>query len=451
MIIKIDMPHSFVAMGQADSVNGLNMLRRQLTATVERFNPQGKKTIDKICLLDDVQTMPGVFQFRTGLLPRLRETAPLCGLRIEAEEDTRQFPAPSLSIKPVLGVRPYQEDLVTKVLAHPMGILCAATGAGKTFMAAAMIARRQVPTLYLVHTLDLLEQTKVALEGLLKCKVGTIAGGKVNFQPVTVGMVQSLANIDGMDPKTFGMIIVDETHHLPADTFYAVTEKFTAPYVHGLSATPYRQDKADMMIEAGAGPITARISVSWLIDNGFLAKPMIFFHATHEPTSYDKLPTFLVYRRYMVENQQRNAMIAGLAMNAVAEGKTTLIYVRQTGHADQITKHLSGTSHVLLDGKDSAERRRDVFGKLKSGAIKLVCSTLVREGVDIPKLDVMINAAGGADTMQIVGRALRKADGKTHAVYHDFVDNGHVSLQRTSHARIERLRQEPAFKIMAEV
>jgi superfamily II DNA or RNA helicase len=451
MLVNIDMPHSAIVLGETDTLRGLNMLRRYLTATIERFSPQGKKTIDKVCLLQDDVTRPGVFLFRTGLLSRIRETAPLCGLRIEREVDARWFPTPSLSLKLVTGMRDYQETLVTKVLEQPMGILCAATGAGKTYMAAAMIARRQVPTLYLVHTLDLLEQTKIALEGLLKCKIGTISGGKVSLQPVTVGMVQSLANIDGMDPKTFGMILVDETHHLPADTFYSVTEKFKAPYIHGLSATPYRQDKADMMIEAGAGPITARISVSELIRDGYLATPMIFFHATSERTSYEKAPSWQVYKRYIVENQQRNAMIAGLAKQAVAEGKTTLIYVRQTGQADNIVRFLTGTDYVTLDGKDSAERRKDVFGKLRSGVIKLVCSTLVREGVDIPRLDVMINAAGGADTMQIVGRALRKSEDKTHAVVHDFVDNGHVSLQKTSYTRIARLQQEPAFHIMTEV
>jgi superfamily II DNA or RNA helicase len=450
MLVKIDMPHSLIALGGADTLRGLNLMKRYLTATVERFSPQGKKTIDKICLLQDVPTMPGVVQFRTGLLSRIRETAPLCGLRIEREDDARWFPTPSLSLKPVTGMRDYQERLVTKVLEQPMGILCAATGAGKTFMAAAMIARRQVPTLYLVHTLDLLEQTRTALEGLLKCKIGTIAGGKVNLQPVTVGMVQSLANIDGMDRRAFGMILVDETHHLPADTFYSVTEKFAAPYIHGLSATPYRQDKADMMIEAGAGAITARISVSDLIHSGYLATPMIFFHATSERTSYEKAPSWQIYKRYIVDNQQRNMLIATAAKQAVADGKTTLIYVRQTTHADNIVRFLNGTDYVVLDGRDSTERRKEVFGKLRSGEIKLVCSTLCREGVDIPKLDVMINASGSSDTMQIVGRALRKSEDKTHATVIDYIDNGHVSLQKTSYARIARLQQEPAFHVMVD-
>ena len=320
-----------------------------------------------------------------------------------------------------------------------------------TWMAAAIIARRNVPTIYLVHTLDLLEQTQTQLHDLLKVRIGIWGGGHKDIQPVTVGMVQTLVEGKGVDDKMFGQVIVDEVHHLAANTFYEVTEKFLAPIVVGLSATPYRQDKADLMIEAGGGPITARISVSELIDAGYLARPHILFHPVQTQTGYDKLPTWLVYRRYIVENEPRNQMIANLAKQGLDEQKTVLIYVRMIKHADRIVKHLGAVDYVVLDGRDDATQRRKVFGDLRSKKTRLVVSTLVREGVDLPSLDVIINAAGGSDTMQIVGRALRKSGDKMYATVHDFVDHAHITLLRSSHARIERLRQEPAFRIIAEV
>jgi len=451
MIIQVNMPYSFVATSQEDSTRGLNQLKKQLTATIVRFNPQGGASTDKVCLLEE-DPRPGVYRVRTGLLPRIREMAPLCGLHVAGETDDRWRISKTFRPQVIeVPLRDYQERLVSAVLKHDMGVMCAATGAGKTWMAAAIIARRNVPTIYLVHTLDLLEQTQAQLHDLLKVRIGIWGGGHKDLQPVTVGMVQTLVEGKEVDAKMFGQVIVDEVHHLAANTFYEVTEKFLAPIVVGLSATPYRQDKADLMIEAGGGPITARISVSELIDAGYLARPHILFHPVQTQTGYDKLPTWMVYRRYIVENEPRNQMIANLAKQGLEEGKTVLIYVRQTKHAERIVKHLGAVDYVVLDGKDDADRRREVFGKLKSGVMRLVVSTLVREGVDIPKLDVIINAAGGADTMQIVGRALRKSGDKKYATVHDFVDHAHITLLRSSYARIERLRQEPAFRIIAEV
>jgi superfamily II DNA or RNA helicase len=451
MKVTLGMPYSTAVLDDGDATAGINKLKRHLTATMIKFDPNGNHTPTKICLFEDHPTMQG-YRFRTGLFYRLKTSAPLFNLSVQVVKDERSIPKEGqLLMKGVktnqVELWDYQQDLVNQMLKDDMGIMCAATGAGKTRMGAALVARRSVRTLYLVHTVDLLEQTVASMHEQLGIPIGVIGDGKNDPKDVTVGMVQTLINMDKVPP--FDMVIADEAHHLPAETFFSVTAKFDARYVYGLSATPYRADKADMMIEAGAGPISARVSPSSLIKKGRLVRPVNRFIPVPQQTDFNrKMPGWMVYKKYIVNNDWRNAKVAEIAKQHVEKGDTFLIYVRQIEHGKKIIEHLKDFPYVTLDGKDTSERRRKVFDQLKKKEIKLVLSTLVKEGVDIPSLDAMFNAAGGTDTMQVVGRALRPAPGKTVATIYDFVDNQHINLQGASWARIKRLKEEPEFIVV---
>jgi superfamily II DNA or RNA helicase len=454
MNISVGMPYSRATLEPDDKVTSVNKLKRLLTATMVKFDPQSNHQTIKLCLFEDMPfdgTSNAHYRFRTGLLYRIQQMASLCNLSVQVIDDDRPTPKPNQLL--LHGVRPsnialydYQETLVDQKLKNDMGILCAATGGGKTYMAAAMIAKRSVRALVLVHTVDLLEQTRSSFEKIFETKIGAIGDGIYDPQPITVGMVQTLINVK--QPPEFDMVIVDETHHLPADTFFEVTAKFKARYVYGLSATPYRLDKADLLIEAGAGPIMAKVSPSELIRKKRLARPVNRFIPVPQQTDFNRrMPGWMAYKKYIVNNDWRNAKIAQIAKEHVDKGETFLIYVRQIAHAKKIVENLH-VPYVTLDGKDDSKYRKQTFEKLRTKEIKLVISTLVKEGVDIPSLDAMFNAAGGVDTMQLVGRALRMSEGKTIATIYDFVDNQHIVLQGASWARINRLKEESEFIVL---
>lgn len=453
MIVQMDMPYSTAWLTPNDKLSGVNKLKKLLTATVVRFSPRGDHSTEKICLFEDLPVVNGAqgYRFRTGLLYRIQRDSLLCNMAVERVDDLRATPQPgALDYYGVTNrkivLRDYQERIVTQTLKHDMGVMCAATGAGKTWMAAAMIARRNVSVLYVVHTLDLLEQTKVVMENLLGMKVGIIGDGKLDIKKVTIGMVQSLGNVPS-EKLNFDMVIVDETHHLPADSFYSVTGSIKARYVHGLSATPYRADKADLLIEAGAGPIVSKITPTELIQEGVLTPVVIRFVPIQAQTSYYKPPSYITYNEFIVKYDVRNELISHFAKEFVEKGNTVLIAVRQIGHIHQIRKSLQVDS-VILDGKTPSFERKKILQKLKDREIKLVISTLMKEGVDVPSLDVVINAAGGTDSMQLVGRALRKFEGKKVATVIDFIDNQHLILQKASYARMNRLKEEPGFTVV---
>ncbi|KMZ11294.1 putative helicase [Candidatus Burkholderia humilis] len=133
-------------------------------------------------------------------------------------------------------LRDDQQAAVTDLLRHDTGILHAPTAFGKTVTAAAMIARRSVNTLVLVHRRELLDQWRERLQSFLALDaraIGTIGGGKSKATGrIDVAMLQSVAP-DGACGKLlrrYGHVIVDECHHVSADSFEAVLKGVNARY-----------------------------------------------------------------------------------------------------------------------------------------------------------------------------------------------------------------------------
>jgi hypothetical protein len=158
-------------------------------------------------------------------------------------------------------LREDQEAAVAAILEHDAGILCAPTAFGKTVAAAALIARRGVNTLVLVHRTDLLRQWQERLQmflGLGKGLVGTIGGGKAKPTGIIdIAVMQSLSRQGEVSDqvKNYGQVIVDECHHLSAFSFEAILKNVRAKYVLGLTATPVRRDGQHPIIFMQCGPI----------------------------------------------------------------------------------------------------------------------------------------------------------------------------------------------------
>ena len=447
MRLVINMPYSELYLQPQDSETAILKLKDFLTFKSKVYNPQtGKNEFDPVCLLESAD---GHFRFRTGLLYRVRKVAQVVGISLE-EFDLRKMPTTSLKLKEVT-LRDYQQEPVQKMLKQDMGVLCSATGSGKTWMAAALIAGRAVPTLFMVHTKELLHQTKKVFEQALGTKVGIIGDGHMEILPITIATVQTLHNLIsrfgkldlGMD---WGMVITDECHHIPASTFFEVSGEFTCRYVYGLSATPDRKDGADLMIEAGAGPITAQVTSSNLIQSDDLVRPYVRFMPMAVRTSYEKLPFFVILRKYIVHYTPRNEMIRDLTKEQVLAGRSVLIAVNQVKHAEILKGMIPDA--VLMLGQNLSSERKIILAKLQSKEIRVIISTLLKEGVDVPSLDVVINASGGTDIRQLIGRALRTSEGKKSALFLDMIDNQHVILQKNSQKRMRSLEGEKEFVVV---
>jgi len=375
-------------------------------------------------------------------------------------------------------MRDYQEKCVEAALAGRRGIIEIATGGGKTLIAAHLIRQIARPTLFLVHTRDLMYQTISVFEKELGIPIGVAGDGKLDLQPVTVATLQTCARAmdikidqspdddeilecDKTDLsssaadlqeliKTVPVVFFDECHHLPADTAYSMAmEMEGATWRYGLSATPYRADRQDLLMEAALGPKLFSARASNLIDLGYLVPPQIKFEPVpQQPIHHGKLDYQDIYTSYVVENRKRNKLIAEKAQEICSQGKSVLILVSQVRHGEILSEMLSGAP--LVQGADSAEERHEVFSALCRKEKKLViATTLADEGLDVPSLDCVILASAGRSptrALQRVGRALRKAPGKTSALVIDFMDNAPY-LREHAADRLEIFRTEPRFTL----
>jgi superfamily II DNA or RNA helicase len=445
-------------------------------------------------------------KFPTGLWPRIAAALEKRGIRWEVvggvggvdevdevnavdavdEADQGRSPNRAQSTQPPTSLRDYQVEALEAALSRRRGVIQIATGGGKTLLAAHLIARLDRPTWFFVHTRDLLHQTAAVFERELAEPIGLLGDGRIEPARVTVATIQSAARLfkitpeggrGALDPesdekpaaekatrlgarrealaaelKAARLVIFDECHHLPADTAYKIARESTAAdHRIGLSATPWRDDGLDLLLEAALGPRLAHVSCSDLIDRGFLVRPAIQMEAAPGKTlGFGAGPYPEIYRRAIVENPQRNRVIATRARQWAEQGRSVLILVTQVAHG-RILAEMLPEARLAHGQIDSATRREWIVDLERKLHPILIATTLADEGLDVPSLDSLILAGGGRSTgraYQRIGRALRPAPGKTTAHVLDFFDrSAHLAMH--SRARLDLYRGEPAFDVAA--
>lgn len=389
--------------------------------------------------------------FPTGLLSYVKEILQQNQF-LYSIKDCRKKPTPSLSLQfHNTTLRPYQEDTVKQSMYKQRGIIRIATAGGKTVTAAKLIADLSVPTLILIHKRDIFWQIIETLERTLQVPIGRIGIGEVKIEPITVAMIQTVARVFDKDTEDdeedipelddpsmvtdfvskVQCVIVDEGHHISQGQYEAVLKHCPeAFYRYALSATPFRSDKADLVIEAHTAKKIVDISASHLIELGYLAKPdfyMCQFKHSKQPTS---LSYAQLYTQEIVTNTARNDLIIELAKKFLKARKTILIAVTRIEHGEileALLKAIEPTT-VFAHGEVNSEERRQILKELDARTRQIVIATTVfGEGVDVPNLDVLINAKAAesaVDALQLAGRALRITPTKKTATIVDIMDTG---------------------------
>ena len=339
-------------------------------------------------------------------------------------------------------LRPDQELAVAAMLHHDAGVLCAPTAFGKTVTAAAMIARRGVNTLVLVHRTELLKQWQERLQSFLgvgKGVVGTIGGGKEKPRgKIDIAVMQSLSRQGQVNPlvENYGHVIVDECHHVGAASFDAILKQAKAKYVLGLTATPIRRDGQQPIIFMQCGPTRHSAAKPTGAPRDLSVTPCML------PSRID-LPQEAgiqdVFRRLAIDQARTNA-IAAEVINAYGQGRKVLVLTERTEHLDAIQTALGDKvpSLFVLHGRIAKKQRAArvaELGALPPDAPRVLLATgkLVGEGFDHPPLDTLVLAmpvSWKGTLQQYTGRLHREHNTKTDVRIFDFVDTGHPALLR---------------------
>jgi len=420
------------------------------------------------------------FSFPTGLLDKVMAIIKKEGVNYQVI-DKRHTSNPSLNMKKIkIDLRDYQVEAVEAALKANRGVLEMASGSGKTTVAAMMIYELARPAFFFVHTKDLLYQAKSYFEEYLKKKIGQVGDGIISIQPITVATVQTAIKAFGgiyakeeiEDEEEIGeedvtdittkkedikkainnceVVFFDECHHIPAETCYTVAmQTHNAGYRFGLSATPYRSDRQDMLIEAALGKKFFSANASYLIKKGHLVAPEIKFIEVPFTKKSKKQDYQVIYNESIVENDKRNKIIVKEARRLNKEKKSVLILVSQVKHG-KILKQLFPEARFVHGNDSSAVRRKALKDLEKKNLLTLIATTLADEGLDVPTLNAVILAGGGKSetkALQRIGRALRIAPGKEIGYIIDFMDKA-LYIKEHSEKRLEIYKTEPLFRIV---
>jgi len=331
-----------------------------------------------------------------------------------------------LGLSLACGLRDYQSRAVESALRAGQGVIQSPTGSGKTVMACGLIAETGVSTLIVVHTSVLLEQTAAAVRQFLGVDPGIIGGGVDAPGSVTVAMVQTLARRDAAALHgRFGMVILDEAHHCPAESFKTIVAGFPARYRFGLTATPARKDRLHPVLYDVLGPIVARVDARNLMASGNITPVEMVRIDTGFKTRYVKDYPRLVTR--IAKNPARNAVVVDAVRRH--RGDRTLVLSERVDHCSVLAAGLTsaGVDCRVMTGAAGRDERSALLQGFSRGDFTVLVSTssLVGEGFDLPAIDtVVITIPNGnvARTTQFLGRALRPSAGKTAGRIVDFCD-----------------------------
>lgn len=418
--------------------------------------------------------------FPTGLLYMAKEF-----FRIAAHDtvisDVRPVPSKNMQwqFSDELALRDYQVECIDAAVQKGRGIVKAATGAGKTIICAGIMQKLQrAPVVFLVTSKDLMTQAAGEFERFLlqngkPISVGCIGAGKQTFGDINVVTVQTAVrclgekyeNFDDEDAdekddnvsdaakvklldllRTAPVMFCDEVQHWAANTCQAVSAACAGSrFRYGVSATPWRDQNDDLLIDACFGRALADIRASDLISRGVLVKPTIYFICTSSKMggTYQQ-----IYKECIVENEARNKMIAECAAKLRAEGRKVLVLVRQIQHGKQLNSMIPDSAFV--SGSDSGNFRKEFFDKLRSGDNTIcIATSIFDEGIDVRPLDALILGGSGKSptrALQRIGRVIRSFEGKKDAIVIDFDDDVKY-LRAHSKARKSIYATEPLFEI----
>lgn len=350
-------------------------------------------------------------------------------------------------------LRGEQPLAVAKILECNNGILCGTTAFGKTVAAIELIAKRKVNTLILVNRISLVAQWKAKIaefltineiipdkKGTKKKKnqslVGQYGGGKKElYGIIDIAVMQSLSRDGEVDEcvKDYGMVIVDECHHVSAFSFELILKNITAKYVCGLTATPTRKDGHHPIITMQCGPIRFRDDAKKQAEKRPFDHCIIpRFTSFRIPTFDEKESTITDFYAGMVDDETRNQQIITDVYQCYKQGRNCIVLTERTAHvellANELRKQIPGV--ISITGNRSAKETRESLTLITNAPtdkpmILVATGRYIGEGFDEPRLDTLFLAmpiSWKGTLQQYAGRLHRLYDDKKEVIVYDYVD-----------------------------
>ena len=350
-------------------------------------------------------------------------------------------------------LREEQKAAIADLTAHDNGVLNATTAFGKTVTAVGLIAERKINTLILVHTKALLDQWKSRLEEFLEIDfteddLPKKRGRKKTFSPfgtldskgnslhgkIDIALMQSCLEDSGVKPfvRNYGMLIVDECHHVSAVNFERILKYANARYVYGLTATSIRKDGHQPIIFMQCGPIRYSADAKDQMASQTFIRLLVPRFTFYRELTDDKF-TYVRMIQKMAEDENRNNLILDDVRKTLTEGRSPIVLTNLTTHVETLANALvPHCGHVVtLIGSESAREKRQKTELLQSISrteeplVIVATGKYVGEGFDYPRLDTLFLAlpvSWKGIIAQYAGRLHREYPGKKEVRIYDYID-----------------------------
>jgi superfamily II DNA or RNA helicase len=325
---------------------------------------------------------------------------------------------------------------IVKDLSATCGLIRMATGVGKTALGQEIIRHYGLPTIFLVPSVPILNQTVERFQAAFgRRNVGVYGDGKKRHSYITVATYQGVNLADPEDFKDYKLAVFDEVHHVAADTFFNVATKCLPNllYRYGLTADEERADGGTVFVTAATGPVIYSYEADEAIRDGYLATPtFVIYQVTQtsgqyidwrtdkktnkryqvgikQSEAYTRSNAHLAYKNWVLGNDELVGSVSNLINAFNSAGKSVLMLINEKEHAEKFKQYLPNAGYVyggLSTNEDLQRKFND--RKLKT----IIATSTLGEGADTVPVDVLINLMGNTRPKQANGRALRNDNGK---------------------------------------
>ncbi|MCK8058429.1 MULTISPECIES: DEAD/DEAH box helicase family protein [unclassified Fusibacter] len=329
----------------------------------------------------------------------------------------------------------HQSEAFEELSKHQDGVLSATTGFGKTVIGAKLIAEKPRKNSSII---------------------GQLGGGKKTIHGIVdIAIMQSMFEKDKSVKQMinqYGLILVDECHHISATNFSRILSAADAKYVYGLTATPIRKDGHHPIIFMHLGPIRYKV------DAKLEAKKRDFDHYIVPRFTSTRMPLFKILDewhitqvyKHICESKYRNELIVTDVARVIDEGRNPLVLTERTSHIDQLVNLMSEKDFevIVLSGNLKTSDRKESIRRIRAlkdedRFVIVATGKLIGEGFDEARLDTLFMAmpiAWKGTIAQYAGRLHRNFEGKEEVLIYDYVDVHIPVLERMYHKRLTAYR-----------
>ncbi len=358
--------------------------------------------------------------------------------------------------------RPYQTEMLSKLLEVSHGAVEVSTGLGKCFVVMMLCKVLALKTVVMAPSISIAEQLYTDfLKHFGKRKVGRFfAGKKESDKLFVIAVAASLTKVEegteAFDALQLSkVLLVDESHLVAAFTLAKVCQGLfgDVPYRYFFSGTQIRQDGLELLLEGIIGPVVFEMTVKEGVDQGYLAKPLfrmikMLSHSTYQSKDANKMT-----RKHLYYNPNVNRIAGSLASKMVDSGKQVLILIDEMAQFNSLLpffRHPAAFAHggVTVDNKDSVPKDyhdsdpNALVKKFNDGKIQILVGTsCIATGTDIRNNKVSIYLVGGKSEIAVrqgaIGRSTRLVEsiGKTSCAIFDFAITNIPVLNRHAEER----------------